>query len=107
MGIYKTPPKVERENTDGSLRHKRRKTDEVLAAKRREKADGKLDLSGRTGEERKAAALERLKEDGALQKARAFTDDSLQWEPKEHYRALAALLPLKRERTHRYLLTER
>jgi hypothetical protein len=46
-------------------------------------------------------------EDEALRIERAAADETLRRERKEQARTLAALLPLDREKTDRYLLTER
>lgn len=121
----------ERVNTDDSLRRERTRTDEALAAKlrhteemadgvvelarkraddvlamARDEADGKLDLD-RSSAERDALAQERADEDEALRQERAAADESLYWEREEQARALAALLPLEREKTDLHLWTER
>jgi signal transduction histidine kinase len=122
----------ERDQTDESLRTERKNTDRVLAETRthieetaddvlerardhadnvldtaREKADDRLEASHAGAEARDALAVERAGEDEALLKERAAADESLRRERKEQARTLAALLPLEREKTDRYLLTER
>jgi signal transduction histidine kinase len=52
-------------------------------------------------------ATERAVEDEALKEERQAADASLRREREEQARTLAALLPLEREKTDRYLLTER
>jgi signal transduction histidine kinase len=56
---------------------------------------------------RAAIARERRREDEALQDQRAAADESLRREREETAGALTRLLPLERERTDRFLLTER
>lgn len=128
---------IERDHTDKSLRRERRKTDDALAVKRkltqdladdiverardqadeildaaRERADEKLNPDSPRGGAsnrvaREAVAQERVEEDVVLQQERDSADDSLRWEREEQSRILAALLPPERERTDRFLLTER
>jgi signal transduction histidine kinase len=130
-------PQIEREQTDESLRQERNKTDHALTAQRkltqdladgiverareqadevldaaREKADEKLNPDGpEEGStecvEREAVAQNRVEEDVALKQERASADDDLRWEREKQSRILAALLPLEREKTDRYLLKER
>jgi signal transduction histidine kinase len=123
---------VEREKTDESLRAEREKADRALAAKNatieedadevvqrarehadavllaaRVKADQQLDDSSAHVEPRAVIAKERLIEDDTLRDERASADESLRREREEGARALASLLPLERDQTDRYLLTER
>ena len=124
-------PLPERERTDESLRAERKNTDDALTQARtrtqtaadavvqraREHADavletarGKADekLTGRSGHlAREAVAEQRAGEDEALHDERAAADEILRRERAEDVRALAALLPLERQNTDRYLLTER
>lgn len=122
----------EREQTDESLRTERTNTDRVLAETRkhteetadealdrarrradavvesgRDKADERLDAAAAGAEARKAVAKERAGEDEALRSERAAADERLRVERQEQARTLAALLPLERAKTDRYLLTER
>jgi len=128
---------IEREQTDESLRRERKRTDHVLATNRkrthdladgvverareqadevldaaREKADEKLNPDG-PGETapnavaREAVAQDRVEEDVALKQERASADDNLHREREEQSRILAALLPIERAKTDRYLQTER
>jgi signal transduction histidine kinase len=132
MASKDKPARAERNETDESLRSERQNTDRALLLKResleraadavvdraREIADGVLseardkadEKSGQ--EELPVGALEtvgeeRAAEDAALQSERAAADESLRREREEHALALHRLLPLEREKTDRYLLTER
>jgi signal transduction histidine kinase len=122
---------AEREKTDESLRQERENTDRALAARSatleedadevvqraRENADAVL-LAARAKADRQLGgnmprgpqaviAKERLIEDDTLRDERASADESLRREREEGARALARLLPLERDQTDRYLLTER
>jgi signal transduction histidine kinase len=120
----------ERRQTDDSLRVERDKTDRALADRReseidadvivrraRDTADAVLgaarDLADvRTGDATPALAedvIERARglEDVAIRDERATADETLRQEREESVRKLAALLPLEREKTDRFLLTER
>ena len=132
MNENASKPRPERDNTDESLRTERKNTDRALEESRthievtadaiveraREQADAVLDAArGRADDKlvgteagpqaREAVARERAGEDEALKDERAAADESLRRERKEQARTLAALLPLEREKTDRYLLTER
>jgi signal transduction histidine kinase len=124
-------PRPERQQTDESLRSERKNTDDALTDSRTrtqtaadavvqrarghadavlETARGKADakLTGRSGLlAREAVAEQRAGEDEALHDERAAADEILRRERVEDLRALAALLPLERQNTDRYLLTER
>ncbi len=125
-------PRPERDQTDESLRAERQNTDQAIAAKRtdiqenaddlverareqadavldtaRDKADQKLDAAEPRRQERQVIARARAREDEVLQKERAIADATLRLEREQQARSLAALLPLEREKTDRYLLTER
>lgn len=126
-----TKPRPERDQTDESLRTERHKSDQALAQRRsaiekaadetleraREQADAVLDTareradaeSGRAvpGTTQEAVVQERVLEDEVLQGEREAADAALQDEREEHARLLAALLPLERQKTDRYRLTER
>ena len=127
-----TKPRPERDQTDESLRTERSNSDQVLAQQRsatekvadetleraREQADAVLDTArGRADAESERAVAgtptpeavvqERALEDEVLQGEREAADEALQDEREEHARLLAALLPLERQKTDRYLLTER
>ena len=73
----------------------------------REKADNKLDAAEAGVASARGRGEERAGEDKALKEERAAADGSLRREREEQARTLAALLPLEREKTDRYLLTER
>ena len=124
-------PTPDREQTDDSLRQERDKTDRALAegqAAARDDADEVLQRArahadavlaaardkadNRVGSEAGATspasiAEERRIEDRVLHAERATADASLQRERDETARALARLLPVEREKTDRFLLTER
>lgn len=122
----------EREQTDESLRAERENADRVLAARHasaqedadqivqlarqnadavllvaREKADQELNEGALEPAELASVVEEREVEDAALRDERASADASLRQAREEGARALASLLPLEREKTDRYLLTER
>ncbi|MEP7123105.1 MAG: ATP-binding protein [Byssovorax sp.] len=125
-------PLAERDETDESLRAERNNSDSVIAEARidveehadavierareqadavlvaaREKADQKLDPAEPTAPAPRAMAQERAREDAAVEHERAVADRRLRRERAEEVRTLAALLPLEREKTDRFLLTER
>lgn len=95
-----------RDNADGVLRLARQNADAVLEVAR-EKADGKLDPDARGLEPKAAIIEERAIADGALRDERDGADETLRLEREEHGRTLVRFLPLERESTDRYLLTER
>jgi signal transduction histidine kinase len=122
----------EREQTDKSLRSERQNTDHLVAQSRasveeaaddvlerardradavldaaRDKADARLVASAATDRTVEALAEERAQEDDALEGERAAAADALRLERAEQAATLAALLPLERQKTDRYLLTER
>ena len=121
---------AEREQTDESLRLERERTDRALAERQaaeedsdlvvhnarenadavlteaRAKADERLEVSPHAGADA-TLAEERVLEDEALQDERASADELLRRERDENARVLARLLPLEREKTDRFLLTER
>ena len=122
----KTRP--ERDRTDASLRTEREKSDGAIRARQvaveanadavlaeaRDNADAILeqarDLADvRMGVDKPPVALaqERVIEDEILRDERAAADASLERERRENARVLSRLLPLERDRTDRYLLTER
>jgi signal transduction histidine kinase len=121
-------PMPEREQTDESLRVEREKTDRALAERQtaieehadttvqraRDNADAvlsaardKADQSPDQGVSRTGIAKARAVEDTALRDERAAADESLHREREESARTLAKLLPLERNKTDRFLLTER
>jgi signal transduction histidine kinase len=122
----------ERGRTDESLRTERRKTDRALAEKQesvdedadlvlqrarenadavlvaaREKADEQLEQGASAAAPLAGVAEERVAEDEALRHERAAADESLRREREADAQALSKLLPLERDKTDRYLLTER
>ena len=117
----------ERKLTDQSLRIEREKTDRALAdsqaaveddadvvvQRARHNADavlemarGKADQLAEAPEEDVAVAYERALADETLRGERASADELLRRE-RDHVQLLAKLLPLERDQTDRYLLTER
>lgn len=123
---------AERDQTDESLRTERQKTDRALAERHaaeeedsdlvlsraresadavlteaRAKADQRLDETLPQAETSTTLAEERVLEDEALQDERASADEILRRERYENARVLSRLLPLEREKTDRFLLTER
>lgn len=94
------------ESADDLVERAREQADAVLDAAR-EKADHKLDTVDPGGHGRATVARERAREDGVLQDERAAADETLRRQRLEQIRTLAALLPLEREKTDRFLLTER
>ena len=95
-----------RENADAVLIVARENADAVLDAAR-DKADEKLDPDARSAEPESAIAEERDVADQALRDEREHADQALRLERNEYARASRRFLPLERESTDRYLLTER
>lgn len=130
MSVDSTPD-LERQQTDAALQAERHNADRALAAERaavnagvdrvvhatRDDADARV-IAAReeidhaleqidTPEEALASVAElRAVEDAALADERATVDELLRIE-RDHARALAALLPIERDRTDRHLHTER
>jgi signal transduction histidine kinase len=96
---------AEEEDSDQVLLHARESADAVLT-EARAKADERLEASTHAGTDA-TLAEERVREDEALQVERASADEILRRERDENARVLARLLPLEREKTDRFLLTER
>lgn len=132
MALDSKKPSPEREQTDEGLRMERERTDRALAEKQaaveedadrvvqrarenadavliaaREEADRELVRTAPQAAPRSTIAEERLLEDQVLHDERALADENLRRERDENARALSRLLPLEREKTDRYLLTER
>lgn len=126
------PPMAEREETNESLRQERERTDRALSDaeqaigedadlvvrrardkadavvdEAREKEDAKRTQKPRKAGQRATVTRERRQEDRALQRLREAADEALRVERDVTFGALAKLLPLEREKTDRYLLTER
>jgi signal transduction histidine kinase len=125
-------PRPERDQTDESLRTERKNIDEVITERRagveesadalverarqqadavldraREKADHTSDADEPEVREHDAVVRARALEDDRVQDERAAADELLRRERAEQASILAALLPMEREKTDRYLLTER
>ena len=125
------PVHTERGNTDASLRVERDKTDQALehrqvaidekadqtvrqarlvadavVATARVTADELLRAGGHLLPDT-ALVAQRAAEDDSVHGARADADVALQQRREANARILAALLPLERQKTDRYLLTER
>jgi signal transduction histidine kinase len=123
---------LEREKTDESLRVERQKTDQALVDKQlvvderadqtledarsaadavvataRVTADALLNDGNRGGRAPSALAEQRAAADDALESARTGADEALRHQRDEDVRVLSTLLPLERQQTDRYLLTER
>ena len=126
------PDTPEREQTDQSLRTERDHTDRALGEQKaaaekdarnlierardtadavlataRGEADVRLQATAPPPAAVAAIATERRSEDAVLRQERAWADESVRREREENARALAMLLPLEREKTDRFLLTER
>jgi len=121
----------ERELTDASLREEREKADREMTANRlaiekhaeavveharenadavlvaaREKADGKSDVTAPHNTQ-STIAEDREVEDATLRDERAAADQTVRREGNARARMLTRLLPLERDATDQYLLTER
>jgi signal transduction histidine kinase len=122
----------ERSLTDASLRTERAETDKALADSQarveaeadevvqrardqadailvvaRDRADESLTEAAAKGPVRAAVTRERAVADALLEDERSAEDERLRLEREAEGRMLARLLPLEREKTDRYLLTER
>lgn len=95
-----------RDNADQVLSLARENADTVLEAAR-EKADETLDPDARGVQPKAAIIEERALADEALRGERDGADETLRLEREEYARTLIRFLPLERESTDRYLLTER
>ena len=95
-----------RDNADEVLSLARENADTVLEAAR-EKADEALDPDARGVQPKAAIVEERALADDALRDERDGADETLRLEREEYARTLIRFLPLERESTDRYLLTER
>jgi len=95
-----------RDNADGVLSLARENADTVLEVAR-EKADEMLDTAARGVEPKAAIIEERARADETLRDERDGADETLRLEREEYARTLVRFLPLERESTDRYLLTER
>jgi signal transduction histidine kinase len=127
-------PRPERDQTDGSIRSERKNSDQAAAEQRavtEENADDLLDRARKHADAvlnvariradqklepgqsrleiqaRATVAQERALEDDTVRDERATADADLRREREEQAQVLAALLPLERSKTDRYLLTER
>ena len=94
------------EKADLVIHHAREAADAVVSAAR-EVADEAQDTATTPAEQRAATTEQRQVEDKAVQGERAAADEVLRLERVEAARVLASLLPLERQATDRYLLTER
>jgi signal transduction histidine kinase len=94
------------EEADLVVKRARQEADAVLAAAR-DKADGRVSSSAAESGARASVADERVREDQTLRRERAVADEALRLERAESAALLFTLLPLEREKTDRYLLTER
>jgi signal transduction histidine kinase len=125
--------RTEREKTDQALaeRHdaqaadahvivqRARKNADAVLTEARDNADAVLETARAKADERRGASTttetaprctvqqDRLLEDRTIRDDRASADTELRDQRREEARALARLLPLERDKTDRYLLTER
>jgi signal transduction histidine kinase len=95
-----------RDIADDVLSLARENADTVLEAAR-EKADGMVNPDNHGIHPKAAIIEERALADEALRDERDGADETLRLERAEYARTLLRLLPLERESTDRYLLTER
>ena len=132
MSITTPQESPERELTDASLREEREQADREMTAQRvatedvadavveharenadavliaaREKADEKIDGGATSHETPTAIAVDRESEDETLRDERAAADRRVRRERERSNRMLTRLLPLERDATDQYLLTER
>jgi signal transduction histidine kinase len=94
------------EKADVVIERAREEADEVLTVARA-KADEKLSQPVSPEQSRATVAQERAREDAVLEDERAKADATLRRERAASARILARLLPLERDKTDQYLLTER
>jgi signal transduction histidine kinase len=97
------------DNADSLLELARKNADAVLS-EARDRADRRTDRAAHDGQVVPTGdfvARERAIEDDVVRDERASADDILRREREEAARVLSALLPLERDKTDRYLLTER
>ena len=94
------------EYADLVIQHARDNADSVLEAARAE-ADNKLERTPSRPSIHARMNEQRLREDVAVREERASADDALQHERDENRRSMASLLPVEREATDRFLVTER
>ncbi len=87
--------------------HRARKNADAIMVAARDMADDERDPATTPAAQRATTTQQRHLEDASLQGERAAADQTLQQERKEAARVLATLLPLERQATDRYLLTER
>jgi signal transduction histidine kinase len=108
--------RTERENVDKALRARQSDAErdaDLVVARARKTADAVLDAArdeadeGRSRGSISTIAATRAREDAAVHDERASADAALERERAASHAALARLLPLERETTDRFLLTER
>ncbi len=92
-------------DADAVVEHARENADAVMVAAR-EKADEKVESSTPL-QAQSAIELDRKVEDQALREERAEADESVRREREAKTRLLRRLLPMERDATDQYLLTER
>lgn len=127
MGEHEKRSAPERDHTDESLRTERKNADEALDARQlhaerdadlvvaraRETADAVLDAArgeadaNRSRTTTATLSATRTREDNAVRDERDAADAALEQERAVRRLMLARLLPLERDKTDRYLLTER
>ncbi len=117
----------ERTQTDESLRSERENTDRALARtqvaieasadtvvqRARNDADAVIEIARDKADSlvphaaSRSVVQDRAREDDALREERASVDERLRLEREKHDRVLFKLLPMERDNTDRYLLSER
>ena len=103
--VAETQASVE-DDADRVVDRARRHADAILVAARH-KADSRLDEPRPTDDSDTALSEERKLEDEVLRHERSSADERLRHEREHSTRVLLALLPLERDATDQYLLTER
>ena len=87
--------------------HQARETADAVVSAARDMADEGQDPARTPAEQRADTTEQRQLDDKEVQGERAAADEALRLERAEAARVLATLLPLERQATDRYLLTER
>jgi signal transduction histidine kinase len=87
--------------------HRARETADAVVTAARDLADEVQDEATMPAGQRASATEQRQLDDKVVQSERAVADEALRLERVEAARVLAKLLPLERQATDRYLLTER
>jgi signal transduction histidine kinase len=108
--------RTERQNVDKALRDRQSDAErdaDVIVVRARQTADAVLVAArdeadqGRGHAATATISATRVREDAAVQDEREAADTALEHERSESHAVMARLLPFEREKTDRYLLTER